>query len=98
MASFDRSVKILKALGHPIRFQIVQFLLDKPHCVCELKEHLDFSQPNLSQHLKILKEAGIIDSEKVGIQTHYHICLPHTQALLEAAEAMGDERLENMLS
>ena len=68
MASFDRSVKILKALGHPIRFQIVQFLLDKPHCVCELKEHLDFSQPNLSQHLKILKEAGIIDSEKaIGI-------------------------------
>ena len=63
------SVKILKAMGHPIRLKIVKFLLDKPHCVCELKENLEFSQPNLSQHLKILKEAGIIESEKVGVQT-----------------------------
>ena len=48
------SVKILKAMGHPIRLKIVKFLLDKPHCVCELKENLEFSQPNLSQHLRKL--------------------------------------------
>ncbi|MEF9918436.1 MAG: metalloregulator ArsR/SmtB family transcription factor [Eubacterium sp.] len=85
------SVKILKAMGHPIRLKIVNFLLDKPHCVCELKENLDFSQPNLSQHLKILKEAGIIDSEKIGVQTHYHVCLKNTKKLIDATTAMSEE-------
>lgn len=87
------SVKILKAMGHPIRLKIVKFLLDKPHCVCELKENLEFSQPNLSQHLKILKESGIIESEKVGVQTHYHVALKNTGALIVAAEAMSQEYL-----
>ena len=93
MDSESLSVKILKAMGHPIRLKIVKFLLDKPHCVCELKENLDFSQPNLSQHLKILKEAGIIASEKVEVQTHYHVCLKNTEALIAAAEAMSQEYL-----
>ena len=87
------SVKILKAMGHPIRLKIVKFLLDRPHSVCELKENLEFSQPNLSQHLKILKEAGIIESEKVGVQTHYHVALKSAAALIAAAEAMGREYL-----
>ena len=39
------SVKILKAMGHPIRLKIVKFLLDKPHCVCELKENLSSASP-----------------------------------------------------
>lgn len=92
MDSESLSVKILKAMGHPIRLKIVKFLLDKPHCVCELKENLDFSQPNLSQHLKILKEAGIIASEKVGVQTHYHVCLKIQKRSLQQ-EAMSQEYL-----
>lgn len=67
------SVKIFKALGHPIRYKIVKFLYDGPKCVCKLNENIEFSQANLSQHLKILKEAGILSSEKVGMNIHYKI-------------------------
>lgn len=69
----QESVKILKALGHPIRYKIVKFLYDGPKCVCKLNEDIEFSQANLSQHLKILKEAGILSSEKVGMNIHYRI-------------------------
>ncbi len=96
MTQTELSVKILKALAHPIRFQIVQFLMDKPHCVCELNENLAFSQPNLSQHLKVLREAGIIDCKKVGLQTHYFVCLPHTQVLLDAVTVLSEEILQNL--
>jgi DNA-binding transcriptional ArsR family regulator len=67
------SVKVFKALGHPIRYKIVKFLYDGPKCVCKLNEDIEFSQANLSQHLKILREAGILSSEKIGMETHYRI-------------------------
>lgn len=69
----EKSVKIFKALGHPIRLKIVKFLYDGPKCVCKLNENIEFSQANLSQHLKILKEAGILSSEKIGMNIHYSI-------------------------
>ncbi|AKN31408.1 transcriptional regulator [Clostridium carboxidivorans P7] len=73
MSKEEISVKIFKALGHPIRYKIVKFLYDGPKCVCKLNEDIEFSQANLSQHLRILKEAGILSSEKVGMNTHYRI-------------------------
>jgi DNA-binding transcriptional ArsR family regulator len=94
MRSEDYSIRILKALAHPIRFEIVKYLLDQPLCVCELKEHLAFSQPNLSQHLRVLKEAGIVDSEKVGTQIHYHIALPGIVDLVKIVEELGSEYLD----
>lgn len=71
MNQVEFSAKILKSLGHPIRYKIVKFLIDGPKCVCELTGNIEFSQSNLSQHLKILKEAGVLTSEKVGLNVNY---------------------------
>ncbi|WP_318507505.1 metalloregulator ArsR/SmtB family transcription factor [Bacillus sp. T3] len=65
--------KMFKALGHPIRFKIVLFLLDGRKCVCELNGNIEFSQANLSQHLKILKDAGILSSEREGPKIFYSL-------------------------
>jgi ArsR family transcriptional regulator len=69
----ELSVKIFKALGHPIRYKIVKFLLDGSKCVCKLNEDIEFSEANLPQHLKILKDSGILSSEKIGMNIHYRI-------------------------
>jgi len=69
----DMYVRIYKALAHPIRIKIVRTLRDGPLCVCTLNENVEFSQSNLSQHLKILKDAGILKSEKDGIKILYSI-------------------------
>ena len=66
---------VAKALGDPIRLQLVDVL--RKHagkvCVCELVPLFDISQPTLSHHLKKLREAGIVDSERRGLWAYYYV-------------------------
>jgi len=87
-------VKLFKALAHPIRLRIVKTLLDGSKCVCELNKIVEFSQPNLSQHLKILKDAGILEAEKVGLNIHYRIKNDMVKELLNVAERFTTEMLK----
>ncbi|BAH08262.1 ArsR/SmtB family transcription factor [Clostridium kluyveri] len=80
------SVRIFKALGHPIRYKIVKFLYDGPKCVCKLNEDIEFSQANLSQHLKILKQAGILSSEKIGMNIHYRISNEEIKNIIDSVD------------
>ena len=61
-ASEDHCLASLaKALGHPARVQIVRFLLSRDSCMCgDIVEHLPLAQSTVSQHLKMLKESGLI--------------------------------------
>src|SRR3954451_25225598 len=64
-----RMAEVAKALGDPIRLQLVCALRKHPGkvCVCELVPLFDISQPTLSHHLKKLRDAGIVDSERRGL-------------------------------
>ena len=64
-------VKIFKALSDPARIRIVKLLEKKDMCVCELKEALGIGQSNVSHHLRILKEAGLVDDFKDGLWVNY---------------------------
>ncbi|MGE5628119.1 MAG: ArsR/SmtB family transcription factor [Solirubrobacterales bacterium] len=86
MTQQDISVRIFKALGHPIRYKIVKFLYEGPKCVCKLNENIEFSQANLSQHLRILREAGILSCEKVGMETHYRISSDEVKDILDSVD------------
>jgi ArsR family transcriptional regulator, arsenate/arsenite/antimonite-responsive transcriptional repressor len=71
----ERMAKIAKALGDPIRLQLVDVL--RKHagkvCVCELVPLFELSQPTVSHHLKLLREAGIVDSERRGLWAYYYV-------------------------
>ncbi|WP_392486792.1 ArsR/SmtB family transcription factor [Haloimpatiens sp. FM7315] len=69
----DLTINLLKAMAHPVRYKIIKFLYKGPKCVCKLNEEFEFSQANLSQHLRILKDAGILKNEKIGLETHYSL-------------------------
>ena len=62
---------MLKALGEPMRLKIYQSLLERKHCVRSLSKKLGISESAISQHLKIMKEAGLVYGEKYGYHTHY---------------------------
>ena len=66
---------IAKALGDPIRMQLVDVL--RKHagkvCVCELVPLFDLSQPTVSHHLKKLRDAGIVASERQGLWAYYYV-------------------------
>jgi ArsR family transcriptional regulator len=70
-----RMAAVAKALGDPVRLQLVDVL--RKHagtvCVCELVPLFDISQPTLSHHLKILRQAGIVDSERRGLWAYYYV-------------------------
>src|SRR3954447_14245046 len=74
-AQATRMADVAKALGDPIRLQVVDVL--RKHagkvCVCELVPLFDVSQPTLSHHLKKLREAGIVDSERRGLWAYYYV-------------------------
>ena len=63
--------RMLKALGEPMRLKIFQAILERKHCVRSLSKKLGISEPAISQHLKILKDAGLVYGEKYGYHTHY---------------------------
>ncbi|MFW5894874.1 MAG: ArsR/SmtB family transcription factor [Bacillota bacterium] len=64
---------IMKALGDRTRFQIVKHLMEHDYCVNALVKRLDATQSAVSQHLKILRDAGLVKGEKRGYYTHYRI-------------------------
>jgi ArsR family transcriptional regulator, arsenate/arsenite/antimonite-responsive transcriptional repressor len=70
-----RMAAIAKALGDPVRLQLVDVL--RKHagkvCVCELVPLFDLSQPTVSHHLKVLREAGIVGSERQGLWAYYYV-------------------------
>src|SRR5881397_2497476 len=70
-----RMAEVAKALGDPIRLQLVDVL--RKHagkvCVCELVPLFNISQPTLSHHLKKLRDAGIVDSERRGLWAYYYV-------------------------
>lgn len=81
-------VNIYKALAHPIRLKIIKKLREKVYCVCEMTEDVEFSQSNLSQHLKILRDAGIVYCEKDGMRINYFIKNPDISNVVDTVEAL----------
>lgn len=61
-----KEVDIFKALADPTRLKILECVKDGEKCICEIIPYTGKSQPNVSQHLKILKNAGIVDERKDG--------------------------------
>lgn len=70
---FDTEVGVLaKALGHPARVRILRLLLARDSCFCgEIVQHVPLAQATVSQHLKVLKDAGLIQGEIDGPRTCY---------------------------
>lgn len=69
----EAKAAVLKALAHPTRLWIVEQLHNKEHCVCTLVEQIDADFSTVSKHLSVLKNAGIIASEKRGQKVFYHL-------------------------
>lgn len=63
--------KVLKALGEPRRFLLLQLMADRGYCVRALARKSRLSEPAVSQHLKVLREAGLVYGVKMGYYTHY---------------------------
>lgn len=67
---------MFKALGDPVRLRLLSMIASRPGgevCVCELTPAFDLSQPTISHHLKLLRQAGLVDSERRGTWVYYRV-------------------------
>lgn len=66
-------IRVMKALSDPNRVKVVKMLQQKQMCVCEMREALGIAQPTVSKHLKILEDAGLVQSKKDGLWVNYRL-------------------------
>ncbi|MDH5483283.1 MAG: metalloregulator ArsR/SmtB family transcription factor [Candidatus Bathyarchaeota archaeon] len=76
--------RVFKALGDPIRLQIMLFLREGEKCVCEIVPRAKIAQPLVSRHLKILKDCGLVNDRKDGNRRLYSVADPRMFAVIDA--------------
>lgn len=85
--------RMMKALGEPMRLRIFLSLLERKHCVRSLSKKLGISESAISQHMKVMKEAGLVYGKKYGYQTHYLPLQDAVDFLVEQFEQMRSDSL-----
>ncbi|QEV51790.1 transcriptional regulator [Streptomyces platensis] len=76
--------KVFKALGDPVRLRLLSLIASRAGgeiCVCDLTPAFDLSQPTISHHLKLLRQAGLIDCERRGTWVYYRLLPEMTDRL-----------------
>ncbi len=71
--NYTESAKILKAIAHPVRLQLLDIIRDSQPCVKMMEEELGLAQPNVSQHLSLLRNIGVVESSRDGHSVCYAI-------------------------
>ncbi len=82
--SYEREAEILKVLGHPIRLMIVAGLLSEACNVKKIWECLGLPQATVSQHLALLKNKGIIEGRRSGVEVYYSVISEQARLTIEA--------------
>ncbi|NKE57083.1 winged helix-turn-helix transcriptional regulator [Lentzea sp. PSKA42] len=86
---------MFKALGDPVRLRLLSMIASQPDgevCVCELTPAFDLSQPTISHHLKLLRQAGLVDSERRGTWVYYRVRPETTDRMAAVLSSVSSER------
>ena len=86
----ERLVAAFKALADPTRIEILRLVGAQagPVCVCDIVDRFDLSQPTISHHLKVLREAGLLRASKIGIWAFYELVAEAMDVLEEDADLL----------
>ncbi|MDG3582460.1 ArsR/SmtB family transcription factor [Galbibacter pacificus] len=83
---------IFKALGHPARISILQYISNHPNCICnDLVRDIDLAQATISQHLVELKKVDLIQGKHTGKKTCYHINIDKLYEVKQSVVTFFDE-------
>ncbi|MEE3852137.1 metalloregulator ArsR/SmtB family transcription factor [Gordonia sp. LSe1-13] len=89
----DVAAGTLRALGDPVRLRLLHELAQRPggeSCVCDLLGLVELSQPTVSHHLKVLREAGLVASERRGTWVYYRVIPEALQPLSALLASMAE--------
>lgn len=95
---YQARAKIVKAMAHPSRLFIIDQLAECERCVCELTDMIGADKSTVSKHLSVLKEAGIVEDDKRGLQVYYTLRVPCVTSFLGCIEAVVKSNVEAHLA
>jgi ArsR family transcriptional regulator len=70
---YEKQAEIAKAIAHPLRVAIIHFLRDGEQCVCDIAEHVGSERSNVSRHLAVMVNAGVLEYRKEGLKVIYKL-------------------------
>ncbi len=73
---FEKQSEIAKAISHPLRIAVIDFLKDGQQCVCDIAEHIGSERSNVSRHLSIMVSASVLEHHKEGLKVFYSLKTP----------------------
>lgn len=88
MLAYDSETRLYKALMHPTRLAILDLLRAGEQCVCHMEAVFGQRQAYISQQLMVLREAGLVDSRREGLNLYYRVIRPEIFAVLDAMRAV----------
>ncbi|MCL4218073.1 MAG: winged helix-turn-helix domain-containing protein [Candidatus Hydrogenedentes bacterium] len=91
---YQARAKIIKAMAHPSRLFIIDQLAEGERCVRELTDMIGADKSTVSKHLSVLKEAGIVEDDKRGLQVYYTLRVPCVTSLFGCIEAVVKSNYE----
>jgi ArsR family transcriptional regulator len=84
MDAYEIQGEFLKAIAHPTRLVILEILRDGEQCVCHMEATLKLRQAYISQQLMILKQAGLVEPRRDGLNLYYRVVKPEVFAVLDS--------------
>ena len=73
---FEKQAEIVKSIAHPLRIAVIDFLKDGEQCVCDIAAFIGAERSNVSRHLSVMVNAGVLDSRKDGLKMIYRLKTP----------------------
>ena len=92
---YGRQADIIKAFAHPLRLAILDFLSDGRQCVCDIADHVGSERSNVSRHLSVMLNAGILEQHKKGLKVLYKLKTPCILKCLSCITAVLKEQIKN---
>ena len=92
---YEMKAEVIKALAHPLRLAIVDFLKDGEQCVCDIAEHVGSERSNVSRHLAVMVKAGVLTHRKEGLMMFYALRTPCVVNFFGCVEGVLREQLKS---
>lgn len=90
----ERRVAIIKALAHPSRLTIAEALQSGEQCVCDLRELVGGDLSTVSKHLTVMREAGLLEMEKRGLNVFYRLRCPCLLSFFDCVDSLAPQGTE----
>lgn len=92
---YEKQAEVARAIAHPLRMAVLDYLKAGPQCVCDIAKAVKSERSNISKHLSIMVSAGVLESQKKGLQVIYKV---RTPCVLRFVDCLTECLKENALA